>query len=82
MPDMWTALQFDNAVMTFGRHIEAKLSEFQDGRQVHNLRDLLDMPLTPAEMRERNRQSVMGLRMLARQRGSGVVIEGPKRKAK
>ncbi len=42
MPDMWTAIQFDNAVMTFGTWIENKLQERWDGGQLMwSLPDLL-----------------------------------------
>lgn len=78
---MWTALQFDNAVMVFGRWVESKLNEFSDGRQVHTLRELLDIPLTPQEKRDMNRAALAGLRVLARQRGNGINIESRTRKA-
>lgn len=77
---MWTALQFDNAVMVFGRWVEGKLNEFQDGKPLHTLRDLLDMPLTMQEKRDQNRASIAGLKALAGKRGSGVQGVRAKRK--
>lgn len=42
MPDMWTALCFDSAVLAFGRYIENKLHELDDDHKpVHTLRELL-----------------------------------------
>ena len=75
MPDMWTALQFDNAIMVFGRWVEHEMTE---GR---TLRELLDIPLTPQEKRDMNRAALAGLRVLARHRGSGINVESRTRKA-
>lgn len=37
----WACIQFDRAVSWFGRYVESKLSEYEDGTQVHSLADLL-----------------------------------------
>lgn len=73
---MWTALQLDNAVMRWGIHVENKLKEINpDGTAKHNLRELLDIPLNPAELREATRQSLRMLDMAARDRRSGIVVD-------
>lgn len=38
----WAAVQFDRAVSWFGRYIESKLSEYEDGEPVYSLDELLD----------------------------------------
>ena len=59
MPDWWTAWQFDNAVLTFGKWIDNKLAERdKDGKPVNTLRELLGIPLTDEERREMNRKSL------------------------
>jgi len=70
---MWTALQFDNAVMTFGRHIEGKMTERnEDGSAKWKLRDLLDLPYTPAEQREMLRIAMQAFKQQAFDPRSGV----------
>lgn len=42
MPDEWTALQFDAAVIYFGRRIENMLNEMdKEGKPKHKLEDLI-----------------------------------------
>lgn len=74
MPDVITALSFDNAVMSFGLHIENKLHEIDpvSNSPMHNLRDLLDIPYTKQELREQTRSSLSALDMIARNPGSGI----------
>jgi hypothetical protein len=76
MPDSWTALQFDNAVMHWGIHVENKLKETnQDGSPKNSLRDLLDIPLTRQELREATRRSLKLLDKASRDRRSGIVAD-------
>lgn len=74
MPDVITALSFDNAVMSFGLHIENKLNEVDPVSRspMHNLRDLLDIPYTEQEMREQTRHSLAALDLMSRNPGSGI----------
>ena len=39
--DDWTCYQFDNAVTMFGRWVESKLSEYENGKPVYTLERLL-----------------------------------------
>ncbi|MDL1924324.1 hypothetical protein FBQ95_17105 [Chloroflexi bacterium CFX3] len=42
MPDYWTSLMFDQAVVAFGVYVENKLEERDDkGVRKHNLEDIL-----------------------------------------
>ena len=71
MPDRWTAIQFDLAVMTFGRHIDAKLMEHDDkGRHLHSIYKLLDLPefVSDEERKKNNREAFEALM------GRGLVI--------
>ena len=73
MPDLWTAWQFDNAVLTFGRWVDNQLEERDEsGRRVHTLRNLLDLPMTDSEKREMNRQSLQQLDQRVRLLHSGI----------
>ncbi len=73
MPDCWTALQFDNAVMMWGRYIENALNERnEDGSAKHRLRDLLDLPFTDAEKKEQTRMALQMFKRLAGDPRSGV----------
>jgi hypothetical protein len=37
----WACIQFDRAVSWFGRYVESKLSEYEDGKAVYSLVELL-----------------------------------------
>lgn len=66
---------FDSAVLTFGTHVENQLQERDDqGRPKHSLRELLDMPYTPEELRQVNAQSLRHLNALARRVRSGIDV--------
>lgn len=44
MPDHWTPLMFDQAVITFGVHVENKLEERdKNGERKHTLEELLGL---------------------------------------
>jgi len=70
---MWTALQFDSAVLTFGRHVDNKLAETdRDGRRVNSLERLLDIEPTPREWARRNKDVIRTLKIWdAQSRRSG-----------
>ncbi len=71
MPDLWTAIQFDSAVLVFGRHVSNKLMEYENGHPKYTLAELLDIPDTRSA-RERNQHShQMLLAMAATTRGIG-----------
>lgn len=66
LPDLWTALQFDSAVMVFGRHVTNRLNEVdRDGKPLYRLDRLLDMPKSRAEMVQQNRASLNMLRAMS-----------------
>ncbi len=67
MPDILTALSFDQAVMTFGLHIENLLRETDDeGKPVHTLDELLDVERSQSELRQMTRDSLAILDMEGR----------------
>lgn len=44
--DVWTAYQFDSAVIWFGTYVEGKINEFEDGKPKYRLEDFLsDQPV-------------------------------------
>ena len=70
---MLTALNFDNAVMTFGVWADNMLAERDaDGNRAHDLRELLDMPFTAQELRAKTLQSLALLDIMSRKPGSGI----------
>lgn len=74
MPDVWTALQFDSAVMVFGRHIENRANERdKDGEPVTTLAALLDIPDTRSD-REKNENGIMFLKTLATMPGAVRIL--------
>lgn len=74
MPDMWTAIMFDTAVLVFGRHIDNKLAERnEDGSPANDLRLLLDIEPDPSELRELNQRTLHMLDLELRNPRSGVV---------
>lgn len=76
MPDMWTALMFDTAVLVFGRYIENKLRETdEDGKPVWDLRHLLDVPMDQHELRQATLDSIRLLKLEAHKPGSGIVVD-------
>lgn len=66
MPDRWTALQFDSAVMVFGRHVTNRLNEVdKEGKPIWTLDRLLDMPKSKAEIVQQNRASLAMMKMMS-----------------
>jgi hypothetical protein len=74
MRDTWTALQFDSAVLTFGRAIENKLGIIEDGKPKYTLKELLADQPTEAERRAQTKVSLQLLKAAARKRGSGIQV--------
>lgn len=67
---------FDAAVLSFGRHIENKLREVdENGQPVWELRQLLDLPLSPYELRQETLNSLKMLELEARRPHSGIVSD-------
>lgn len=62
---MWTSLQLDNAVRTFGQHVQNCIQEYDYERKdyKYSLRWMLTEPEEQSEQ-ERNRASVQFLQML------------------
>lgn len=60
--DRWAELQFDMAIIHFGRYIEAKLEEVdQKGRYKYNLRQLLwDEDDTKSAIKDPKRAGIKG----------------------
>lgn len=67
---------FDTAVTVFGRHIEGKLREVdEDGKPVWTLRQLLDLPLSNAELRQETLNSLKMLDIEGRRPRSGIILD-------
>jgi hypothetical protein len=77
MPDLWTAISFDHLVMAFGIHIDNLLQETDgEGKPVHTLDDLLDIPLNDSALRQRTLESLAILDIDGRSpQWSGIVVD-------
>ena len=70
MPDLWTAMQFDNAVMLFGTWVENKLQERFGDEPRYSLAELLD-PDNPKVKIQQNRRMLEKLRSDSEEQGLG-----------
>ena len=65
---MWTGLQFDSAVLTFGRWADNELKRTDsEGRPVTTLERVLDLQVSPREWGRRNEATVRLLKFMAAQ---------------